>query len=298
VGVRDLLARCSQSIEAPAHARSIDIAVDARVPAVVDGDPVRLEEVFCNLMSNAIKYSPERTRIDVVLHADDQHCVVDVIDQGIGIAPEMLPRVFDLFAQDDASLARSQGGLGIGLTVVKALVELHRGTVSAASEGKGKGSRFRVELPIVATHAVPASDDTAALSAPGVRVLLVEDNLDVLALTSEALAAAGCEVMTASDGPSGLELLGRHEFDIAFVDIGLPGIDGYEVARRARAQGVVPRLVAVSGYGQDRDRERALAAGFDSHLTKPVSIRTILNQAVDPRRRPGNPRDSDRLDRS
>ncbi|MDQ3335832.1 MAG: hybrid sensor histidine kinase/response regulator [Myxococcota bacterium] len=276
IELRELLARCLQSVEGQARARSTQITLKSGASAIVDGDPVRLEEVFANLLSNAIKYSPVSSQVDVELRVANNRCTVDVIDRGIGIAPEMLPRVFDLFAQADATLDRSAGGLGIGLTVVKALVELHRGSVTASSQGKGKGSRFRVDLPLVdvepeAVHAV-----TGPQSVVGLRVLVVEDNPDLLELTCEALTIAGCSVMRAIDGPSGFDLIQTHEFDVAFIDIGLPGIDGYELVRRARANGRVPRMIAMSGYGQERDRERALAAGFDLHLTKPVPVLEML----------------------
>ena len=275
-----LLARCVQGLDGKAHERGTQIVLSEPVDAIIDGDPVRLEEVFSNLVSNAIKYSPEHSRVDIELRVADRRCTVDVIDRGIGISPEMLPLVFDLFAQAESTLDRSQGGLGIGLTLVKSLVELHHGTVTASSEGKGCGSRFRVELPLHRHVAKPANTEVAAPAGlEGLRVLVVEDNPDLLALTCEALKIAGCKVRSAKDGPTGLDLLCQEDFDVAFVDIGLPGIDGFEIARRARAEGRQSRMVAMSGYGQSNDRDAALAAGFDLHLTKPVSIGMIL-QAV------------------
>ena len=276
--VRALLARTVQSAEGQARARSTQVVLTAAAEqAIVEGDAVRLEEVFSNLLSNAIKYSPPGSRVDVELRTERGRCVVDVIDRGIGIEPDMLSRVFDLFTQAEGSLDRSQGGLGIGLTVVKGLVELHRGRVTAASEGKGHGSRFTVELPLAAAvEAALPTLDAAQQAAPGLRVLVIDDNPDLLELTCEALVLAGCEVKCASDGPSGLDMIGQHEFDVAFVDIGLPGIDGYELVRRVRESGRGPRMVAMSGYGQERDRERALEAGFDLHLTKPVTVGAIL----------------------
>ncbi len=277
IDLRELLARCIQSIEGQAGARSTEVVLEAREAAVVDGDAVRLEEVFTNLLSNAIKYSPPSSRVDLVLDVGTERCCVDVIDRGIGIAPEMLPRVFELFAQAEGTLARSQGGLGIGLTVVKSLVELHRGSVTANSEGPGQGSRFRVDLPLAnAAQATASLRDVVVQSAAGLRVLVVEDNPDLLELTCQVLEIAGCDVKSASDGMSGLQMIDQHEFDVALVDIGLPGIDGYELVRRVRQRGPGPRMVAMSGYGQDLDRQRALDAGFDLHLTKPVSIGAIL----------------------
>ncbi|HLL23460.1 MAG TPA: hybrid sensor histidine kinase/response regulator [Kofleriaceae bacterium] len=280
VDLHELLGRCLQVADGQARARETTISLTATgEPAFVDADHVRLEEVFTNLLSNAIKYSPPKKHVVVALHADGNTCSVEVIDDGLGISPEMLPRVFDLFTQADATLDRSQGGLGIGLTLVKALVELHGGTVTAFSDGVGTGSRFRVELPRATSTPVEARVDGAPLATLGLRVVVVEDNPDLLELTCEALVTAGCEVMSACDGPSGLALLVEQQFDVAFVDIGLPGIDGYEVARRVREAGSDARMVAMSGYGQEQDRERALAAGFDLHLTKPVSMRMILQAA-------------------
>lgn len=267
-----LLGRCVQGAQTGAQKRGTQLVFDGpQRGAIVDGDPVRLEEVFTNLLSNAIKYSPDNARVEVRLRAGTT-CVVDVVDQGVGITPEMLPRVFDLFAQADATLDRSAGGLGIGLTVVKSLVELHRGTVTATSAGKGRGSTFTVELPRSSQKYETTDDLAVAPAVSGLRVLVIDDNADVLELTSMALESEGCEVVTADNGLVGLELLRSRPFDVAFVDIGLPGIDGYEIARQSRAAGIDARMVAVSGYGQDRDRKKALDAGFDLHLTKPVTV--------------------------
>jgi signal transduction histidine kinase len=273
VDLGKLLGRSVQGAQALARQRGGEIVFDGAIRnAIVDGDPVRLEEVFANLLSNAIKYSPENARIELRLRADDKTCVVDVIDHGVGIAPEMLPRVFDLFAQADATIDRSAGGLGIGLTLVKSLVELHGGSVLATSLGKGCGSTFTVQLPRSSQQAEPTNEIEIAPATAGLRVVVIDDNADVLELTTIALESEGCQVMTADNGLTGLELLRTQPFDVAFVDIGLPGMDGYEVARQTRAAGVDARMIAVSGYGQDRDRKRAIDAGFDLHLTKPVTV--------------------------
>jgi CheY-like chemotaxis protein len=256
-------------------------------PLCVLGDMVRLEEVFGNLLWNAIKYSPPHSRIDVMTAPAGDRCVLEVQDTGIGIAPEMLPRVFDLFTQAEVSLDRTQAGLGIGLTLVKSLVELHGGSVSAQSDGIGRGSRFSVSLPI--THAPLAEvppmstlDDEQPPLAP-LPVLVVDDNMDLLEMTKEVLEGFGCEVQTASDGPSGLARLCSFQPALAFIDIGLPGLDGYRLVTEARANLRAatsrPWLVALTGYGQPEDRQRALAAGFDEHLIKPVSI-NALRQAI------------------
>jgi len=271
--------RCILASEQAARARGITLE-DALgpVPLLVDGDLVRLEEVFTNLLFNAIKYSHDGSRVTLRSRLTEHSCAVDVIDTGIGIAPGMLDRVFELFAQADVALVRSAGGLGIGLTLVKSLVQLHHGTVTASSKGLGRGSTFTVEFPrsFSPLPAAPAS----ALATPAARpqrVLLVEDNPDLLDLTKAVLEARGCEVECAIDGADGLERLVASGPDIAFIDIGLPELDGYGVASRAREQGVTSYLVAMTGYGQPADRRRSNEAGFDYHLTKPVSGEMLLD---------------------
>jgi len=277
VDLDEIVARCVQGAEAAARARRITVHHERNhEPLVVDGDLVRLEEVFNNLIGNALKYSPENTRVDITTHGDATTCRVDVIDQGIGIGQDMLPRVFDLFAQADVALDRSRGGLGIGLTLVRSLVELHGGVVSASSQGKGKGSRFTVKLPRVHGHLPRHTPHSTAIVDQPLKVVLVEDNADLLEMTRDLLESCGCEVATAPDGNAGLELLLAEQPDIAFVDIGLPGIDGYCVAQNAREQHLDGTyLVAMSGYGQPEDQQRAIAAGFDRHLTKPVTIAAL-----------------------
>jgi CheY-like chemotaxis protein len=203
--------------------------------------------------------------------------VFGVADTGIGIAPELLANVFELFAQAETSLDRSQGGLGIGLTLVRSLVELHGGSVEARSEGLGRGSRFVVRLPPINVKRTSAARLSSVPAArPQLRVVLVEDNLDLLEMTKDLLELHGCTVRTASEGPTGLSLMLEEACDIAFIDIGLPGLDGLQLASRIRARGSdCPYLVAITGYGQDGDRSRALAAGFDEHIVKPVTIEVI-----------------------
>jgi CheY-like chemotaxis protein len=215
---------------------------------------------------------------------EGEEAVLRVRDTGIGIAPEMLPRVFDLFAQADRGLDRAGGGLGIGLTLVKRLVELHGGRVEARSDGLGHGAEFVVHLPAFAAPHDSADGD--ASRTPGrscAHIHLVEDHEDAADSLTMLLELLGHRVRVSHDGPSALELARRHPPDVMLVDIGLPGMDGYEVARRIRAdahlRGVV--LVALTGYGRDEDRERALAAGFDHHLVKPVNpdaLETLVAQ--------------------
>jgi signal transduction histidine kinase/CheY-like chemotaxis protein len=290
IDLNDVLARCLQSQEMSARERRIQLVGRAwPAPLLVRGDAVRLDEVLTNLLSNAIKYCPAGSRVEVSLRPEGERCVLSVHDDGIGIGPEMLPRVFDLFAQGDVSLDRSRGGLGVGLTLVKALVELHGGEVSAHSDGLGRGSNFTVQLPRLDASAephVPSSRLGPSPPPPPVSVLVVDDNRDLLEMTKEVLEGFGCDVAIAHDGPSGLERLRQLSPRLAFIDIGLPGLDGYQLAREVRASDAGSRdvqrpwLVALTGYGQPEDRERALAAGFDRHLTKPVSV-TALRQALE-----------------
>jgi CheY-like chemotaxis protein len=229
-----------------------------------------LEQVVTNLLANAVKYTPAGGEITVSVRRDGDHAVLAVRDTGVGIRPELLPRVLDLFVQSDRSLERSGGGLGIGLSLVRQLVELHGGTVEAASAGPGRGSTFTVRLPVLAAPA--DADDAArpAVAGPPRRVLVIEDNDDAREMLRNLLRLFGHEVHEACDGAVGLEEARRLRPDAALIDIGLPGMDGYEVARRIRADLPGARLVALTGYGQPEDRERALAAGFDVHLVKPV----------------------------
>jgi PAS domain S-box-containing protein len=246
----------------------------------VDADVLRIEQVIVNLVGNAAKFSHRGSVVEVSLAAegDPPEAVLAVTDHGVGIAPAMLESVFDLFVQVDQSAARSRGGLGIGLTMVKKLVELHGGTVTADSAGEGQGATFTFRLPgALSAVAQPREAPAARSAATPRRVLLVEDNADISDLIQMQLRMWGHEVSIADDGPSGLEAALGQRPDIAFVDVGLPGMDGYEVARQIRSAegGERMRLVAMTGYGRPEDRDRALAAGFDAHLVKPVDPRQL-----------------------
>jgi signal transduction histidine kinase/ActR/RegA family two-component response regulator len=248
---------------------------------MVDGDIVRLEQVVTNLITNAIKYTERGGRIQVHVGREAGAALVTVRDTGIGIPPEHLRSIFDMFAQVPTSIDRSSGGIGLGLTLVRTLVELQGGSVSAASEGPGRGSAFTVMLPLVASSAPSAFAQGAGAgsesTSPGPEhVVVIEDNVEVREMLAELLAMDGYVVEQAADGPEGLTRILSSHPDVALVDIGLPGLDGYEVARRARdALGDSLLLVAMTGYGQAEDRDRASAAGFDTHLTKPVSVEEI-----------------------
>lgn len=243
----------------------------------VDGDPERLEQVFSNLLSNAIKYTLPGGTVRIVGRAEEGQVRVLVEDSGMGLAPPMLEKVFEIFTQAERSLDRSQGGLGLGLAVVRTLVELHGGRVYARSDGLGRGSTFVVVLPLLDDPIAAASSRRMpAAPAIGRSAAVIDDNQDLRELLAEILTHAGHRVTTAADGPSGLALILEGKPDVAFVDLGLPGFDGLELARRARAAGSGVTLVAVTGYGQSRDRELALAAGFDLHLTKPVTAADLF----------------------
>jgi PAS domain S-box-containing protein len=238
----------------------------------VDADPTRLEQILVNVLSNAVKYTSPKGRIDVNVIEEDAEAVLRVRDTGIGIAPEILPHIFDLFTQGDQSLAHTSGGLGVGLTLVRRLVELHGGRVSAHSDGPGRGSEFTIRLPLSGTQGSSAAPEGKPHDrCPACVVLIVEDNVDARETLRTFLEGEGHRVEVASDGPSGLAHAETTHFDIVLIDIGLPIVDGYEVARRLHARSTRSILIAVSGYGQAEDRKRSLDAGFDAHLTKPVS---------------------------
>jgi PAS domain S-box-containing protein len=244
------------------------------MPIYVEADAARLEQIVVNLVNNAAKYTPVGGRIDVAASHDERHAVLCVRDTGIGISKDMLPRIFDAFVQGDQTLAHSAGGLGVGLTLVRRLVELHRGRVDVHSDGPGRGSEFTVRLPL-SQHPNPRAASTAVTPdrGPTARVLLIEDNDDARQTLRTLLEQAGHWVDDVADGVSGVARAETTKADIVLIDIGLPGMDGYEVARLIRAaRGRAPMLVAITGYGQSDDQRRALEAGFDAHLTKPVSI--------------------------
>ena len=248
--------------------------------AWVDGDEVRLEQVASNLLVNAVKYTPRGGTIHVATRRDAGDAVLTVADTGIGLSPELAARAFDLFVQGERSIERAQGGLGVGLTLVKRLAELHGGTVSVASEGENRGSEFTVRLPAMERTAVAQEAPQASAAKPH-RILIVEDNEDARETLRAMLETLGHRVESAQDGIEGLRKALETPLDAALVDLGLPGMDGYELARRVRAAARPGRirLFALSGYGSADDRARALAAGFDAHLTKPLDV-GVLNELL------------------
>jgi two-component system CheB/CheR fusion protein len=241
---------------------------------------MRLEQVITNLLTNAIKYTPSGGSITVTASREGDTASMVVEDTGVGMAPELVASVFDLFVQGQRSLARAEGGLGIGLTLVRRLVEMHGGSVEAKSAGAGRGSRFTVHLPGARRPDAPGKNQripVVTATSSGRRVLLVEDSGDVRETLRVLLQLDGHEVHEAADGTTGLEAALRLQPDVAFVDIGLPGMNGYELVRELRSRGDIhpPMLVAMTGYGRAEDRERMEQAGFDAHLIKPVAPERI-----------------------
>lgn len=279
-------------IEQRRHVLAVGLPPD---PIWIDGDATRLEQVVVNLLNNAVKYTDEDGHIWLNLHQEPPLAlpceggatdpsplsqagaggvaVLQVRDSGVGIAPELLPRIFDLFTQAERSLARSQGGLGIGLCLVQRLVELHGGTIAAHSV-LGQGSEFVVRLPVALTEPQPPSPPTKTAEPTGrsLRVLVVDDNVDTAVSLEMLLRDSGYDVRMAHDGPTALEAVLGYRPNVVLLDIGLPGFDGFEVAKRVRQQPVLQNvlLVAMTGYGQESDRLRSKEAGFDHHLVKPV----------------------------
>jgi CheY-like chemotaxis protein len=246
-------------------------------PLWIKGDSTRLAQVLANLLNNAAKYTDPGGQIWLTVERVQDHVVVRVRDNGIGIPAQMLGSIFDLFTQVDRALDRSQGGLGIGLTLVRALVEMHGGKVSATSSGPGQGSEFVVQLPLLpdqATQQAGSGGGRAGDGPGGRRVLVVEDNRDIAESLALLLTHSGHEVRTVHDGRSALDAAREFRPHVVLLDIGLPELDGYEVARRLRQfpELVGARLVALTGYGQPAERRRAMEAGFDVHLVKPVDL--------------------------
>jgi CheY-like chemotaxis protein/anti-sigma regulatory factor (Ser/Thr protein kinase) len=245
----------------------------------VDGDAARLAQVVSNLLTNAAKYTEPGGQIVVAAGRDGDAVALSVRDSGVGIDADMLPRVFDLFTQAPQNLDRSQGGLGIGLAIVRSLVMLHGGTVTAASAGPGRGSTFTIRLPFAPIDQPARREEArapaASAAAPdGARVLIVDDNQDSADMIAELITSLGHETRIAHDGPAALAVVQTFRPDVALLDIGLPVMDGYELGRRLKSDAGLPgiRLVAVTGYGQPRDREASAGAGFDAHLVKPVNL--------------------------
>jgi PAS domain S-box-containing protein len=282
--LQDAVARCLTSLANSGRTSAHDVELVTE-PAWVDADETRIEQIVTNLVENAARYTEAGGRIRVRVAADGPDALIEVSDTGVGISPELLPHVFELFVQGQRPLDRTGGGLGLGLPLVRRLTELHGGTVHAESSGPGQGAAFRVRMP---RREPPAGQELEPAAAPAtprrLRIVLVEDNPDGREMLRAFLELDGHEVHEAADGPSGLERAFSLRPDAVIIDIGLPGLDGYELARRLRATeaGRASWLVALTGYGQPQDRRQAEAAGFDVHLVKPISperVRSALESA-------------------
>jgi signal transduction histidine kinase len=273
VQVSDVVARALEVAEPMIAERSHAVEVDVAPGLVVDGDADRLVQIVSNLLTNAAKYMRERGRIRVRAVAEGPQVVVTVEDEGRGLEPALQPRVFDLFVQGQRTVRGARGGLGLGLAIVKNLTEMHGGSVAARSDGPGKGSTFEVRLPLAAADAQIAADTLPrARSSRRRRVLVVDDNRDAAESLVEVLRARGHDARAAFDGPGALAAAADLQPDVVLLDLGMPAMDGFEVARRLREQGHRAKLVALTGFGQRSDHERTRDAGFDSHEVKPVDL--------------------------
>ena len=277
VDLRDLVRRSVEAAGSAANERRHNVEVDVPPdPIRLSVDPTRVEQVLANLLGNAIKYTDRGGHIRVRASRDGGDAVIEVSDNGIGIEPKALPRIFDLFVQEDRRLDRSVGGMGIGLTLVRRLVELHGGTVEASSPGPRLGSRFVVRLPLrqpgALDEAASPEGDLAAGAPPPIRILVVDDNVDAAESLMMMMKILGQDVRVAFDGPTALDIATEFRPELVFLDIGMPEMDGYEVARRIRGEPRTrdARLVALTGWGQIEDREHSRRAGFDEHLVKPA----------------------------
>jgi PAS domain S-box-containing protein len=289
--LQEILGHAIDAVRPSADNKSIRIQtlIDAKI-GPVRGDPTRLQQVIWNLLSNAVKFTPKGGRIKVLLERVDSHVEVTIEDTGIGIEPDFLPFVFDRFRQADSGIARRHGGLGIGLSIVKSLVELHGGSVRAKSPGRDRGSTFSVALPLF--HVRPEEDrrSTVSLSDPlqtielprldGTRVLLVDDDADGCELVSAILVARGAHVRCVTSGPEALETMAQEHFDVVLSDIGMPDMDGYEFMRALRkaeeGRSNLTPAIAVTAYAGTADRQRALLSGYQMHIAKPIDAPELI----------------------
>lgn len=280
VDLRQTVTQTLQTIAPLAKAHNVRIEIRSpKEPLFADADPLRAEQIVSNILTNAVKYTPEGGHVIVALEQQNGHAAIRVADDGVGIAPERIGTIFELFAQAENAIGRAQGGMGIGLALVRNLVELHCGDVTAKSDGVGKGSEFVVRLPLAgADQEIPEAPPLPAPHVGQRHIVIIEDNPDVRELLRLKLRRLGHSVDAVSDGRDGVQRIVDNRPDMALIDIGLPGIDGYQVAQQVRdrmGDGVV--LVAVSGFGQPEDKRKAMEAGFDDHLTKPADVGDIEN---------------------
>jgi signal transduction histidine kinase/ActR/RegA family two-component response regulator len=273
--VNDALEVVRSYIELHGHELVIDLPDR---PVFLHGDATRLAQILSNLLNNAAKYTNRGGRVTLSAHVEERTLVLEVADTGIGLLPEMLDQVFEMFVQVDSTLERSNAGLGVGLSLARRLVELHGGTITASSEGLGKGSKFTVRLPIVVDPEPPTKPTVASfISSETYRILLADDNVDFVNSIGALLSAMGHSVVITHNGPDALTAAGRFCPDYAFLDIGLPQLSGYDLARGIRKLpcGPMTVLIAVTGWGQEKDRQLAFEAGFDHHMVKPVRFEQI-----------------------
>jgi signal transduction histidine kinase/ActR/RegA family two-component response regulator len=285
VNLVDIVTQTVRTVVPMAQRQRIDLAM--RIPEgriIVDADPVRVDQIVTNILTNAIKYTPEGGHVVLDLSDEQGQAAIRVTDDGVGVAPDRIGGIFELFAQAENAIGRAQGGMGIGLALVRNLAELHDGSVEASSAGVGKGSEFVVRLPVAAgtdsesTIAGATASESSAAEHVSRRIAIVEDNNDVRDLLRLKLSRLGHSVIDARDGLEGLRVVLNERPDLALVDLGLPGIDGFQLAKEVREQlGDDVILVAVSGFGQPEDKRRAIEAGFDEHLTKPADVHDIEN---------------------
>ena len=282
-----IIARAVETVRPLIDAEKHKLTINApEAPVWIEADVVRMAQVLSNLLSNAAKYTPSPGQIWLTAARENGQIAISIRDTGIGIAPEVVPRLFEMFMQVAPGTSLSQGGLGIGLTLVKNLVEMHGGTVEAHSEGLGRGSEFVIKLVVAEAGAQDMAKSPAPPSqttSPGRRLLVVDDNVDAAQSLSILLRLHGHTVRTAHGGEEALALVEAEVPDLVLLDIGMPGMNGYEVARRLREHHGSDRLtiVALTGWGQEQDRRRSKEAGFDHHLTKPVELATLRSMIAE-----------------
>jgi two-component system CheB/CheR fusion protein len=278
--VRSAVETSAPAIEAGRHRLDVELAP---VPLVVHGDMHRLTQILVNLLNNAARYTPHAGSIAVRAREEDGWAVIEVSDNGRGIEPVMLERIFHMFVQGRAAPDKVGAGLGVGLALARHIAEAHGGTLQAQSEGENKGARFTLRLPLLKTPAQPGDAATQAADRPMVakRILVVDDNVDAAATLALLLKSLGHETCVVHDGVQALRMAVQFRPEVVLLDIGMPGLDGYEVARRLRAlkRERPLRIVAITGWGQEADRARSREAGFDVHLVKPVDP-TVLTSAI------------------
>ncbi len=267
---------CLEAVRMTERARGYEFVLDVE-DVWIDGDPVRIEQLINNLVSNALKFSPVGSFVRTTLQAIDGRAVLSVADSGLGIPASLLPHIFEPFVQGPALPGRLPSGMGIGLALVKQIVELHHGRVEAVANSDGCGSTFRASLPQIQSPPGRAAPRNKGAQ-QSVRVLLVEDNDDARAATAELLRVEGIDVVEARDGDEMFTALTRFKPDIVLMDLGLPGRNGYALAQELRRRSEYARLplIALTGYGQGRDREATKSTGFDEHLVKPASVEELL----------------------